>query len=70
MEIRRLEVYVTNDNRTTDNLRNVVTLMDLAEPTRVYRHNFTTPNATSRAPTTMQHPEFAARSEWWRSGTQ
>ncbi|MEJ7660825.1 MAG: cell surface protein SprA [Hymenobacter sp.] len=25
-EIRRLEVYVTNDNRTTDNLRNVVAL--------------------------------------------
>ncbi|MBJ6143731.1 cell surface protein SprA [Hymenobacter sp. BT559] len=32
--ITRLEVYVTNDNRTTDNLRNVVALMDLGEPRR------------------------------------
>lgn len=30
--ITRLEVYVTNDNRTTDNLRNVVALQDLGEP--------------------------------------
>ncbi|WP_133271557.1 T9SS outer membrane translocon Sov/SprA [Hymenobacter radiodurans] len=44
IEIRRLEVYVTNDNRTTDNLRNVVTLMDLAEPTRVYRRQFQNPS--------------------------
>ncbi|MBC6606185.1 cell surface protein SprA [Hymenobacter sp. BT188] len=44
IEIRRLEVYVTNDNRTTDNLRNVVTLMDLAEPTRVYRQQFQNPS--------------------------
>jgi cell surface protein SprA len=37
--ITRLEVYVTNDNRTTDNLRNVVALMDLGEPRqdRLYR---------------------------------
>jgi cell surface protein SprA len=37
--ITRLEVYVTNDNRTTDNLRNVVALQDLAEPRleRIYR---------------------------------
>ncbi|MCI1188265.1 cell surface protein SprA [Hymenobacter sp. DH14] len=35
--ITRLEVYVTNDNRTTETLRNVVTLMDLAEPLRVYQ---------------------------------
>ena len=40
VEIRRLEVYVTNDNRTTDNLRNVVTLMDLAEPFRVFRQKY------------------------------
>ncbi len=41
-EIRRLEVWVTNDNRTTDNLRNVVALMDLAEPRkeRLYRPQF------------------------------
>ncbi|MET4074246.1 cell surface protein SprA [Hymenobacter sp. UYCo722] len=38
--ITRLEVYVTNDNRTTESLRNVVTLMDLAEPVRVYRNEF------------------------------
>ncbi len=41
-EIRRLEVWVTNDNRTTDNLRNVVALMDLGEPRqeRLYRQQF------------------------------
>ncbi|WP_236050335.1 cell surface protein SprA [Hymenobacter negativus] len=37
VSITRLEVYVTNDNRTTENLRNVVTLMDLAEPARIYQ---------------------------------
>ncbi|MDB5270391.1 MAG: cell surface protein SprA, partial [Hymenobacter sp.] len=37
VSITRLEVYVTNDNRTTENLRNVVTLMDLAEPFRLYQ---------------------------------
>ncbi|KAA3437169.1 cell surface protein SprA [Rufibacter hautae] len=30
--VRRLEVYITNDNRATQNLRNVVALMDLGEP--------------------------------------
>ncbi len=35
--INRVEVYVTNDNRTTENLRNVVTLMDLGEPSRLYQ---------------------------------
>ncbi len=40
VSITRLEVYVTNDNRTTDNLRNVVALMDLAEPLRYYRPGF------------------------------
>ncbi|AMR28846.1 cell surface protein SprA [Hymenobacter psoromatis] len=41
-EIRRLEVWVTNDNRTTDNLRNVVSLMDIGEPrlARLYRPQF------------------------------
>ena len=38
--INRLEVYVTNDNRTTENLRNVVTLMDLAEPLRIYQGRY------------------------------
>ncbi|MDQ2772002.1 MAG: cell surface protein SprA, partial [Bacteroidota bacterium] len=35
--VTQLEVYVTNDNRTTENLRNIVTLMDIGEPLRVYR---------------------------------
>ncbi|WP_223651330.1 cell surface protein SprA [Hymenobacter psoromatis] len=41
-EIRRLEVWVTNDNRTTDNLRNVVALADLGEAhaRRLYRPAF------------------------------
>jgi cell surface protein SprA len=30
--IRRLEVYVTNNNRSTENLRNMVAYMDLGEP--------------------------------------
>lgn len=40
INITYLEVWVTNDNRQSDNLRNVVTLMDVAEPTRVYRQQF------------------------------
>ncbi|SES82262.1 cell surface protein SprA [Hymenobacter actinosclerus] len=40
INITYLEVWVTNDNRQSDNLRNVVTLMDVAEPTRVYRRQF------------------------------
>ncbi|UOQ53496.1 T9SS outer membrane translocon Sov/SprA [Hymenobacter cellulosivorans] len=40
VEINNIEVYVTNDNRQSDNLRNVVGLMDLAEPVRVYREQF------------------------------
>ncbi|GGE98951.1 T9SS outer membrane translocon Sov/SprA [Hymenobacter cavernae] len=47
IEIRRLEVYVTNDNRSTENLRNVITLMDLAEPTKVYRPQFLKGGGTS-----------------------
>jgi len=47
--ITRLEVYVTNDNRTTDNLRNVVALMDLGEPRRdrLYRPQFFNLNQTA-----------------------
>jgi cell surface protein SprA len=47
--ITRLEVYVTNDNRTTDNLRNVVALQDLGEPRleRIYRRQLY--NATTAA---------------------
>ncbi|WP_460503299.1 T9SS outer membrane translocon Sov/SprA, partial [Hymenobacter agri] len=50
--ITRLEVYVTNDNRTTETLRNVVTLMDLAEPLRVYQQQLfqPNPNATPQTP--------------------
>ncbi|MBX0291365.1 cell surface protein SprA [Hymenobacter sp. HSC-4F20] len=43
VEITNLEVYVTNDNRQSDNLRNVVTLMDLGEPKRLYRQRFQKP---------------------------
>ncbi|MGV3590014.1 MAG: cell surface protein SprA [Adhaeribacter sp.] len=37
--IRRLEVYITNDNRATENLRNMVATMDLGEanPTNIHR---------------------------------
>ncbi|MDB5263224.1 MAG: gliding motility-like protein, partial [Adhaeribacter sp.] len=39
--IRRLEVYITNDNRTTENLRNMVAFMDLGEakPEAVHRYD-------------------------------
>ncbi len=37
IQIRRVEVYITNTSTlTADNLRNVVTLMDLAEPKTVF----------------------------------
>jgi len=51
--ITRLEVYVTNDNRTTDNLRNVVALQDLAEPReeRIYRPQFYNPATAATAKT-------------------
>ncbi|MDQ2792943.1 MAG: cell surface protein SprA [Bacteroidota bacterium] len=52
VSITRLEVYVTNDNRTTESLRNVVTLMDLAEPLRVYRQQLLLPNGTTATPQT------------------
>ncbi|MBF9223230.1 cell surface protein SprA [Hymenobacter sp. BT662] len=48
--INRLEVYVTNDNRTTENLRNVVTLMDLAEPVRLYRGKYRVGTPSTRVP--------------------
>ena len=52
-EIRRLEVWVTNDNRTTDNLRNVVSLMDLGEPRkeRLYRPQFYNSGSAATAST-------------------
>ena len=51
VSITRMEVYVTNDNRTTENLRNVVTLMDLAEPLRLYQNKYQTNlAATARTP--------------------
>ncbi|MDO7847858.1 cell surface protein SprA [Hymenobacter sp. M29] len=48
--INRLEVYVTNDNRTTESLRNVVTLMDLAEPFRLYQSKYSLGNPTIQTP--------------------
>jgi cell surface protein SprA len=53
--ITRLEVYVTNDNRTTDNLRNVVALMDLGEPRRdrLYRPQFFNQNGVGTAALTV-----------------
>ncbi|AWM33726.1 cell surface protein SprA [Hymenobacter nivis] len=52
VQVTQLEVYVTNDNRTTASLRNVVALMDIAEPLRFYRQRFLDPsrNATGRTP--------------------
>ncbi len=50
ISITRLEVYITNDNRTTDNLRNVVTLMDLAEPLRLYQGRFQRGAPTPQTP--------------------
>lgn len=40
VSVQRLEVYITNDNRTTETLRNVVALQDLGEPLRTYRTRF------------------------------
>ncbi|MDO7873327.1 cell surface protein SprA [Hymenobacter sp. ASUV-10] len=48
IEIRNLEVYVTNDNRTTDNLRNVVALTDIGEPFRTYQGRLLRAGATTR----------------------
>ena len=50
VSITRLEVYVTNDNRTTENLRNVATLMDLAEPLRLYQDKYRTGSPTPQTP--------------------
>ncbi len=40
--IRRVEVFVVSDNRATENLRNVVALMDLgeADPAKIHRQQF------------------------------
>ncbi|RTQ49783.1 cell surface protein SprA [Hymenobacter gummosus] len=43
VEVRRVDVYVTNDNRTTETLRNVVALQDVGEPRRLYRRPFVKP---------------------------
>ena len=50
VSITRVEVYVTNDNRTTENLRNVVTLMDLGEPLRLYQQKYINRPATAQTP--------------------
>jgi cell surface protein SprA len=58
VEINNIEVYVTNDNRQSDNLRNVIGLMDLAEPVRVYRPQFQ--RSLSRIPAgNSANPEYA-----------
>ena len=46
--IRRLELYVTNSNRSTENLRNMVAYMDLGEADP-YRDKFATRPATAPA---------------------
>jgi cell surface protein SprA len=58
-EIRRLEVWITNDNRTTADLRNVVALQDLAEPRRerLYRPQFFN---VGRTPTIKTPPSNGA----------
>ncbi|TGE27746.1 cell surface protein SprA [Hymenobacter metallicola] len=57
VEINYIEVYVTNDNRQSDNLRNVVSLMDVAEPVRVYRPQFQ--RSISRQPADNEaNPEY------------
>src|SRR5690606_14455803 len=50
--IRRLEVYITNDNRATENLRNMVALMDLAEGNAesVYNDDVLNAGTTARTP--------------------
>ncbi len=59
--INRLEVYVTNDNRTTENLRNVVTLMDVAEPLRLYQDKYLRGAPTAQTPAGNDaNAEFAA----------
>lgn len=46
VNITRVEVYVLNRNNDTQTLRNVVGLMDLAEPVRIYNPNVPTPNSS------------------------
>ncbi|GAB2964158.1 cell surface protein SprA [Hymenobacter coalescens] len=43
IEVRRVEVYITNDNRSPEALRNVVALQDVGEPLRTYRERFLKP---------------------------
>ena len=66
VQITQLEVYVTNDNRTTASLRNVVALMDIAEPLRVYQQQFFDAgrNPSARTPaannTNREYPQLVA----------
>jgi len=46
INITRVEVYILNRNNDTQTLRNVVGLMDLGEPSRVYNSNVTVINPT------------------------
>ncbi|WP_066506128.1 cell surface protein SprA [Rufibacter sp. DG15C] len=55
--IRRLEVYITNDNRTTENLRNIVALMDIGEADP-FRTRFDTNQPTGAAAGNNQNSLF------------
>ncbi|HKZ36458.1 MAG TPA: cell surface protein SprA, partial [Chryseolinea sp.] len=44
VNITRVEVYILNRNNDTQTQRNVIGLMDLAEPVRVYNNNIIRPN--------------------------
>lgn len=50
VNITRVEVYVLNRNNDTQTLRSVVGLMDLAEPTRIYRNTVIQPNTLTNYP--------------------
>lgn len=47
--INRVEVWVTNKNRQTENIREVLALMDLGENEKLFNQNYATPGATRYA---------------------
>ncbi|WP_299255761.1 cell surface protein SprA [uncultured Cytophaga sp.] len=50
VQVTRVDVYVTNRNNTTSNLRGVVGYMDLGENDSIYRTNLKTPGKKDIAP--------------------
>ena len=48
INIRRVEVYVLNRQNNTQTLRNIVGLMDLGEPSRIYNNGITAPASVSK----------------------